>query len=1124
MPYDPDKDQYSHHGTSGAYDTSAFEGKQRKHVEYQPVGVRARRRQARSAKMHSGLKPMRFVSLHHHSTFSFLDGFEMPEAHVRRATEIQMGSLAMTEHGNVFSHVRLEKAASEMGVHPIFGCEFYVGWTDEKRHTQKKNHLTVLAKDAQGYRNLMTLVSRSWSEGFYYEPTVDWNWLVEHQKGLVILSGCQGSTLFTATVGGKHVAEEDAGYRRGLRVARWMAKRFEDFYVEVQAFPELDKTRQANPLLARIAQAINRPLVATMDCHYTAPEGAEIQQILHNVRPGENRDLKDQIEEWGYSVPLCPPATDKSIYRRLVATGLTKSQALEAIVSTEEIAQSCKVTLPKLPHVEFPLPSGYATAKDLWRDWLKEGWRYRECNKLPARERDRYKEQLAKEMEVIEAKEYLGYFLIVSDAIKMAKDTGIPVGPARGSAAASLACWLLRITEVNPMMFDNLVFERFIDWSREDMPDIDVDFAGYGRPIVRRYLEQKYPDVNNVGTFIFYKSKNALDDVARVYKIPKVKVDILKDVLVERSSGDLRASATIEDTVDQFDAAFDVVKEYPRLQMAMDLEGNVKGFGVHAAGLVISNGPITDVAAVLEREVKEQPISVVSMDKYDCERQGLEKLDFLGLNTMDMIHEALNTTGLTLEDLYAIPLDDEATIEGFRRNDVVGVFQFDGRATRIVCGALKPDDFHEVVCVNALSRPGPLHNGAVQGYVGSKWNEESPDRIHPALDKITEPTQYQIIFQEQILRIVRDIGDFSWTHAAYIRKIISRKLGDAEFNRQWKTFLKGALSVHERQPDVPAMDAETAKRIWGMCITAGSYAFNAAHSTAYSMIAFWTMWLKQHHTTAFYAASLQHTSIKSEGRGYENTSRSSRANDLIMDAVKGSGPREPIAVMPTDVYSGPTWAVQENGVIKAGFEQIPGIGKKMSQKIADEHLTTWPDLLAVPGIGQKTLDKIVAFSEQRDPFDVYTLREVLEATRTTLNNGVESLPKPSHTATEIFESDGGVKVTFLGQPMHRNLRDMFEANRAKTGEALDPKDVKNPEFSQWMVLLARDDGELASFVIPRYKYPQFKEALWKMKLGTYDELVLIEGKKGAMRGTLGSRSGIVFVNKIWVLEPDKEEA
>lgn len=1102
------KNERSAHGIDNKAQLGAFESRQREHIEFQPLSVRAQKRQAAAARLHGNLKPMRFVSLHHHSTFSFLDGFQMPEAHVRRATEINMGALAMTEHGNIFSHVKLEKAATEQGIKPIFGCEFYCGWTDEKRRSQKKNHLTVIAKDRTGYENLLTLTTRSWREGFYYEPTVDWNWLVEHQQGLVVLSGCQGSALFTACVGGKHVDPKEAGYRRGLKVARWFSERLDDFYIEVQAFPELNQTRVANPILARIASEIHRPLVATMDVHYTAPEEAEIQKILHNVRPGENRTLEEMEQSWGYDVPLAHPPTDMAVYRRLRGTGLSKEQAIESIVSTEEIAQECDVTLPRLPQVEYPLPDGYDNITKFWRDQLLDGWSYRGCRDLSPDELERYKAQLKKEMEVIEAKGYENYFMIVQDGIVFAKEEQIPVGPARGSAAASLACWLLRITEVNPMDFDNLVFERFIDWSREDMPDIDIDFATYGRQRVREYYVEKYGEdcVSNIGTFTMYKSKLALKDAGRVHKVPIDDIDAIKELLIERSGGDLRASATIEDTVDQFDTAYDVVKRNPGLVYAMDLEGNAKGFGVHAAGLVISSEPITNVTALLEREIKGEIKQVIAMDKYDAERQGLEKLDFLALSTMDVIAEALRILDMKLEELYGLHLDDPVVIEGFKKNDVVGIFQFDGRATRIVNGALKPDSFHEIVCVNALSRPGPLHNGAVQGYVGAKFGEGRPeDRIHPALDLITEDTKYQIIFQEQILRIVSIIGGFDWTSAAYIRKIISKKLGEQEFNRQWGDFLKGALSVHERL-DVPQMQEEEARRVWDMCITAGAYAFNAAHASAYGMIAYWTMWLKVHHPAAFFAASL--AKLK---------------NDEKLAALRRDSVKHGVKILPPSIDSGADWAVEDDGTIRAGLRQIPGIAEKSAARILEYGpFQGWADLERVPGVGPKSIEKIEAFVNQPDPFDVYLLGNSLKSLNRDLKKGEikdskgKALPQPSHSAMEIFEEDGdNAKVVFLGQPISRNLRDMFEANRRK-GNKLDPEKVKRPDLAQHVVLHVRDNEEVVTFVISRFNYPKFKNMIWNVELGG-KELMLIQGKKGGA-GKYGERWSIVFVEKLWVLE------
>ncbi len=1092
----------------------------------QPIGVRARRRQRAAARAHTNLKPMRFRSLHHHTTFSYLDGFQLPEAHVRRATEINMDTIAFTEHGNISSHVKAEVAAEGQDVKAIFGCEVYMGKVG-KEATQKKYHLTVLAATPEGYRNLMQLVSASYAEGFYYEPTVSWEMLKRYRSGLIILSGCLGSLLVCSAIGGKLIDEADASYARAKKVARMFKREFGDaYYIEVQAFPELEKTRRFNPMAEQLSDELGIGLVATKDCHYTVPEEAEIQKVLHNVRPGERQTLEDMERSWGYDVPLCPPPTDMAIYRQLRGTGLTKSKALEAIVSSEEIAQRCDVTLPKLPMLRFPVPEGFADAKAYWRHLLKKGWRYRGCHKLPHSERDKYAEKLRYEMEIIEDKDFLDYFLVVADAVVFAKDEGIPVGPARGSAAASLAVWLLRITEVNPMLFPNLVFERFIDISRADLPDIDLDFDSDRRHEVRQYLVSRYGEqsVNNVGTFTYYRAKNSLDDVAKVHKIPSFEVDKIKELLIERSSGDLRASATIEDTAEQFEEAGAVMEKYPELHKAMQLEGNAKQGGVHSGGLVVSNGDIRDVCAVYEREVKGRLLQVISMDKYDAERQGLLKLDFLGLSTMAMIAEALRELDMSIEELYQVPLDDQKVLDGFRTNDVTGIFQFEGRAMRSVNGALKADSFKEVCDVNALSRPGPLHNGAANEYIDIKRGVKQPQKMHPALDAITADTHYQIVYQEQILRVVTTIGNFDWTHASYIRKIISKKLGEQEFQRQWDRFREGAKTLHERT-EFPAIDEVTAKQVWGLCITSGSYAFNAAHCVSYGMLGYWTMWLKQYHPAVFYAASLtkmpkaQGIGSASERGGNFSGVQNDRHANLMRDAARGNPVtgRPSIKVLPphpqrSDLH----WQPTKNGkALRAGFADMHGMGEAKGQSLlayqqANE-VKDWDDYLAVKGIGAKTLEKVKAFCAEDDPYKVTYLDKMLARVKAELP--ALDLPEPTHTAQEVpYERGQDTEITWIGMGLQRNLRDIFESNRARTGIELKPEEVKDPHLNEWVMILGTDGDEQVTLRINRWKYRQFRKAVWGLKLG--QDVILAQGVKPGWR-----TAREIYVSKLWVLDP-----
>jgi DNA polymerase-3 subunit alpha len=1084
------------------------------HKHDDPALIRKEQRTFRNPRL---TKPMRFVSLHHHSTYSFLDGYALPEAHCRRIGELNGSALALTEHGNIMSHVKFEQAANETGIKPIFGIELYCGEIDPDRRSQLKNHLTVLANDQEGYQNVLRLVSRSHTEGFYYAPTVSGQMLREHRDGLVVLSGCQGSLLFTSLVGGKHIPDSEAGYKRGLAVAARFKRALGDAYVlEVQGFPALDKTNEANPMIARIARELDIPLAVTLDCHYTMPTEKEMQQILHSIRGGAKQTLEEQAQNWGYAAELCPPLNDRHLLKLLTETGIPRDQAIRAINLTAELAEDMNVKLPHLPMVRFPLPSGFTDGWELFEDWLRKGWKFRGFDRLSPRDARAYKARLRYEMSIIRGKDYADYFLVVSDLVQFAKNADIGVGPARGSAAASLVCYILRITEVNPMLFPFLVFERFIDITREDLPDIDLDFESTRRGEIVDYLVTKYGReyVSNIGTFSTFKSKIALDDIARVYRIPKFEVDQIKDVLLERSSGDLRASATIEDTIDQFEQAQNVIERQPNLLKATRLEGNVRGFGIHAAGVAVSNRPITEVTSILEREVRKRTVQVVAIDKYDAEQLGILKIDLLGLSAIDALVGMCKMLGKPSSFLYDIPIEDAVVIEGFKDNDVIGVFQFEGRAMRMVNGSVKPDDFQEVCHVTALARPGPLHNGAVSDYVDIKRGIKKPALVHPALDEITAFTQWQVVYQEQILRIVREVGNFDWTHAAYIRKIISRKLGDQEFNRQWERFWAGCQIRH------PDMDEQTARGIWGLCTTAGSYAFNFAHSVSYGYLAWWTMWFKRHHPDMFYAAMLDRADKKGTGRSGDTVkatgvSRAKLDGQVIMlrDAI-GHG----FKILPYDLrHSDLTWKRVGRRKLRPGFDQIEGVGPKMAAKIVDWRDgvkdwrgVDWSSLIEVHGIGEKTIVNLVEHATAEDPFGVERLEKMIQAVKKDLPR--LGLPSPTHTAIEVpYERGEDEEVVWVGVAVHKNLRDLFEVNRARTGEELDPATVRDPHLNEWMLVVGYDGTDLLSLRVTRWRYPHLKKLLWKIDL--HEDVLVVRGVK---RGWRAARE--IQVSDIWVCD------
>lgn len=1022
---------------------------------------------------------MKYVSLHHHTTYSYGDGYGLPEVHVARAAELEQSAIAFTEHGNVSSHVKAEQAATKHGVKAIFGLEAYTApATMREDKNQRKWHLTLLAADQTGYQTLNRLVTRSWREGFYRWPTITGPMLAEDNEGLIVLSGCADSKVACDLLGGKG---RDKGDERD---AARSIKRFRDmlgdrYYLECQQFPELQRTHDINTWYEQASSRLGVPLVATSDCHYPRPEDNDMQKILHAASRGGGT-VESTEASWEYNIRLTLPTSDRAIYERLRGTGLSRKGAEQAILNTAEIADRCNVTLPKMEFVRFPVErhplyqAGMGEV-ELLKACLNNGWKFRGYDRKSTAEKRAAKAQLMYEVEQIVAKDYVSYFLTLSYLVSRGKDRKLPVGPARGSAAASLAVFLLRISEVDPMLFPMMMFERFIDPNRFDLPDIDLDFDDERRNEIQQDAVALFgaDHVGNIGTFTKYKGKNSMDDVQRVYpKIPKWEVKQAKSYLVERSSGDTRFGDSISDTVEMFPQVKALFDKYPEMNYTMRLEGNYKAMGVHAAGLVIGGEPLWKVVAAYSRMVKGNEYSVMSVDKYDGEYLGLLKVDVLGLTTMGMIGRALDMIGMDLEDLYRLPLDDEQTIDAFRRGDVVGIFQFEGRTTKMVCQEVAPDSFMELADINALSRPGPLHSGQTGEYISIKHGRATAESLHPIVDELTEGTHGQIIYQEQILAICRRIGMFPWTHAAEIRKIISQKKGEGAFNAKRRDFLDGAATI-----DIPEPQAD---RIWKNMVTAGSYAFNVAHCISYGILAYWCMWLKVHHPIAFYAATLQKCDPNKEDRLLA----------LMRDAQDERFGRSIPMLGPDVRLSGPNWTPDfERGTVRSGYQQIKGIGEKTAEAIEaykKEHgeFSSWDDLIAVKGIGAKTVEMVRSFAEADDPFGVRKLQETYDEICEfikTYNAGqadpTDRLPYPNMLGDGIPYEPVRREFNVVAMVKSKNPQELFENHRSRTGEELNPADVKDPHLKDYMTLYAEDPGGLMTFRVDRWKYPKFKAQL-----------------------------------------------
>lgn len=1064
---------------------------------------------------------MRFTSLHTHSTFSYGDGFGPVEDHIKRVAQLGMKSLALTEHGNTSSHAQLEKAAKKHGIKPIYGLEAYTAPTTEENKQQAKWHQTILAMNTEGYRNLNRIVSRSWAEGFYYYPTVNTDMLKEHNEGLIVTSGCADSLLSCTLLGGKSNGKKRFTYTRkqfdaALRVIEWYQSVFGDrYYIEVQRFPGLRRARVLNPAFEKLSKITGARLVATADVHYPMPEDNAMQKILHAAHRGSTVEVTEA--SWEYDILLTYPLSDSEIVKDLIGTGLSRAAAKQAVLETERIAARCSVELPKNEPIKWHYDEDeFDSIEEYTWEQLRKGWVFRYGrNKFMQGKDDEYHERLKYEMDRIIPRGFCDYFAMLSYLIVWAKERKIAVGPARGSAAASLVCYLLRITEVDPMQFPTMVFERFIDPKRLDLPDVDIDFADDRRDEVRMEAIRVFgaDRVGNIGNFTRYRGKNSIDDVARVYNIPNWETVKIKDLIIERSGGDSRLSDSLQDTFDMFPKAQEVVEKYPKLKLATRLEGNYRGLGVHAAGLVISNTPITDTCAVYTRQSNGREVSVVAYDKKDAEYLGMLKADFLGLKTMGAIGIALEITGIDLEDLYSVPLDEPDTLAAFKANDVTGIFQFEGRATRLVCSDVSPDHFMHLADINALSRPGPLFSGMTAAYVEVRHGRKKAEKLHPIVDAFTANSYGQIVYQEQVLGIIRDLGGFPVQRVGDIRKIISQKLGEASFQEMYQEFEAGATT----RGCTPAQ----AKHIWKFMVTSATYSFNIAHCISYSMLAFWLQWLKQHEPVAFYTAQLEKI-----GSGKKEEPKKAK---LMRDAV-----RHNVAIKPPSILiSGASWTADQYsvrkqektgdvGAVRAGYTQISGIGTKTAEKIMELRdakielggtgFTDWADLEEVSGIGPKTIVKIVDFAEKEDPFDLQLVARILGEFRDQIKAGGTGLPRPTHQSHQI-PKQGQHNVIWMGIARNKEYKDYIEDQRARTGDSLDEimARMKDPHLTKSCVLHCYDDGEEEVYVrFNRWAFPKFQSAI--EGIDPDSDIIIVTGKKREDFGISLHATGMIVIS------------
>ncbi len=827
-----------------------------------------------------------FVHLHNHSDYSLLDGATPLAAMARRAAEFGMPAIALTDHGNLFGAIDFYEKTRAAGVKPIIGIEAYITagkYTEREKGGDPSSryfHLVLLARDLEGYKNLMRLTSRAFLEGFYYKPRIDHELLAAHAGGLTALSAClKGEVPYHALRGNR-----DAAVAAALR--------YRDIFGEGQFFLELQDhgipaQKQVDTELLEISRLTGIPLVATNDCHYLECNDAEAHDLLLCIQTGKTVDTPGRMKYGSNQLYIKSPQEMLQVF----------GEQPEAIRNTLLVAEGCNLELEfgklHLPH--FPLPEGYASVDDYLRDLANRGLARRYSEITPE-----IQSRLDYELGVIIRMGYAGYFLVVRDFVHRAQEIGVAVGPGRGSAAGSLVSYALGITNIDPLRF-GLLFERFLNPDRISMPDIDIDFCYERRGEIIDYVVQKYGEdcVTQIITFGTMGARAVLRDVGRVLNLPFADVDRIAK-LVPAEIG-----ITLDDAVERVPELRELPKKgevYDKLLRAgRTLEGLSRHSSVHAAGVLITPTPLIENVPLHKSSKGEV---TTQFDMRAVEKIGLLKMDFLGLRTLTVVQKAftmleeLHGVELTME---TVPIDDPATYELLKRAETIGVFQLESSGMRDLLRRLQPEAFEDVIAVNALFRPGPLGSGMVDDYIACKHGRKKIEYELPELEPILRETYGTILYQEQVMQIASALGGFSLAQADILRKAMGKKKPE-EMAKQREAFVKGAAARN-----IPEAKAS---RIFELMAHFAGYGFNKSHSAAYALISVVTAYLKAHYPVAFMAASLT------------SEMDSSDRIVILVDECRRMG----IEVMPPDVNASYAQFTVEGKRIRFGLGAVKNVG------------------------------------------------------------------------------------------------------------------------------------------------------------------------------------------------------
>ena len=816
---------------------------------------------------------MAFAHLHVHTEYSLLDGACRIEKLLDRVQELGQDSIAITDHGVMYGAVDFYKAAKKRGIHPVIGCEVYVAKRtrfDRVHELDGENrHLVLLCENQQGYQNLIAMVSRAWTEGFYSKPRVDFELLEKYHEGLIALSACLAGEIPRALS------------MRDYEEARKAALRYEgifgkgNFYLELQDHG-LTEQKAINPQLIRLSRETGIPLVSTNDCHYIRKEDSQMHKILLCIQTNHTIEDPDTMEFGSEEFYVKSEEEMRGLFPEMP----------EAADNTAIIARRCQVEFEfgktKLPR--FETPNGQENTA-YFREQCQQGM-IRHYGENPP---EAVQKRLAYELDMIEKMGYVNYYLIVHDFVRYAKSAGIPVGPGRGSGAGSLAAYCIGITGIDPIRYD-LLFERFLNPERVSMPDFDIDFSDERRQEIIDYVIRKYgaDHVAQIVTFGTMAARGVIRDVGRAMAIPYATTDIVaKMVPMELHMTLDKALEVSADLKNRYDTDPQI---HELIDMARKIEGMPRHSSTHAAGVVITDRPVSEYVPL----AKNDESVVTQFPMTTLEELGLLKMDFLGLRNLSVIDNtvkmaARKTPGLSIEE---IPMDDPQVFRLFAEGNTEGVFQFESAGMRRVVMSLKPEYVEDLIAVISLYRPGPMQ--FISTYVENRHHPEKVTYRHPRLSKILDVTYGCIVYQEQVMQIFRELAGYSLGRADVVRRAMSKKKADV-MEREKQIFIHG-LQREDGSWEVEGcvnrgVDEKTAEEIFRQMESFASYAFNKSHAAAYATVAYQTAWLKCHYPREYLAALLTSV-LDSSGKVAEYTAECSRLKIQVLPPHVNESRRE----------------------------------------------------------------------------------------------------------------------------------------------------------------------------------------------------------------------------------------